>query len=122
MGDGHHQSRTRHKLLRSNIDSHVFFSDITNEVSGTGYTAGGAALANRTATQDNTNDLAYFDADDTSWPTSTISAIRYVIIYKDTGTPSSSPLVGYIDLVTDHSSSADTFLLTWDAAGIFKIT
>ena len=39
-----------------NIDSHSNFSDITNEVSGTGYTAGGATLGTKTATQDNTND------------------------------------------------------------------
>jgi len=32
-------------------DTHDNFDDITNEVSGTGYTAGGAALANLTVTR-----------------------------------------------------------------------
>ena len=30
--------------IRPNQDAHDFFDDITNEVSGTGYTAGGASL------------------------------------------------------------------------------
>src|SRR6185436_20007850 len=33
-----------------NLDTHETFADITKEVSGTGYTAGGAALASKTIT------------------------------------------------------------------------
>jgi hypothetical protein len=106
----------------ANIDSHVFFSDITNEVTGTGYSAGGAALANKVVTQDNTNDLAYFDADDASWPTSTISAARYAIIYKSTGTAATSPLIACVDLGSDQSSSTSTLLIQWDTTGILKLT
>lgn len=106
-----------------NIDSHTFLSDVNgNEISGTGYTAGGVALANKVITQDNVNDLAYFDADDASWPASTFSGVRYIVIYKSTGTASTSPLVGYIDLTTDRSSSGDAFLVQFDAAGILKLT
>src|ERR1700712_569646 len=107
-----------------NIDSHAFFSDLTNEVSsaGTNYTAGGTALANKSVNQDNTNDLAYFDADDVSWPSSTIPAARYAVIYKSTGTAGTSPLIGVIDLVTDRSSNGDTLVISWDANGILKLT
>jgi hypothetical protein len=34
-------------------DSHDFFDDVTNEVSGTGYTAGGETLTSKSVTQDN---------------------------------------------------------------------
>lgn len=104
-----------------NIDTHTKFSDITNEVSGTGYTAGGATLASVTITQDNTNDLAYMDAADASWASSTITA-RGAVIYKSTGTASTSPLVAYIDFGADKASSSGTFTITWDAAGILKLT
>lgn len=103
------------------IDAHVNFSDVSaNEVSGTGYAAGGASLANKTVTQDNTGNAGVFDADDVSWPGSTITA-RYGILYKSTGTPSTSPLIGYIDFVTNKISTGDTFTVQWDATGILKI-
>lgn len=98
---------------------HDFFSDITNEVSGTGYTAGGATLASKTTTAGTT---ASFDAADTSWTTATINAARYAIIYKDTGNAATSPLIAAIDLGGDKTSTAGTFLITWDAAGILTIT
>lgn len=102
-------------------DTHEFFSDITNEVTGTGYTAGGATLANKTLTYTGGTNIDAFDADDVSWTSSTITA-RYAIIYKSTGTASTSPLMGYVDFGADQSTSDGTFLITWDAAGILKVT
>ena len=45
----------------------------TNEVSGTGYTAGGASLSSQAVAFDSTNQVAYFDAADPAWTTATIS-------------------------------------------------
>ena len=103
-----------------NIDSHTRFSDITNEVVGTGYTAGGATLGTKTCTQDNTNDRGVMDAADTTWTTSTITA-RGAIIYKSTGTSSTSPLIAYIDFVSDKSSSGTDFQIQWHANGILYL-
>lgn len=97
-----------------NIDTQDFFDDITNEVTGTGYTAGGYTLANKSVTVDTTNDRAYFDADDISSATTTIT-FRYGIIYKSTGTAATSPLIGYIDFVTDRVYTAETFVVQWAA-------
>lgn len=103
-----------------NQDTHDFFDDVTNEVSGTGYTAGGATLGSPTVTLDTTNDRVDFDAADTSWTTSTITA-RAAVIYKSTGTASTSPVIAYIDFGSDQVSSAGTFLITWNASGILRI-
>ena len=103
-----------------NIDSHDFFDDITNEVSGTGYTAGGATLASQSTAQDSTDDEAVFDAADTTWTTSTITA-RAAILYKDTGTPSTSPLIAYIDFGADYTTVGGTLQITWAAEGILNI-
>ena len=101
-----------------NIDTHDFFDDITNEVSASGYTAGGAALANKAITVDTTNDRAYLDADDTTWTAGATITARYAILYKSTGTSSTSPLIGYIDFVTDRSvQSGEIFYITWAAPG-----
>lgn len=102
------------------FDAHDYINDVTNEVSGTGYTAGGATLASPVVTLDAANDRVDFDAADTSWTTSTITA-RWAIIYKSTGTPSTSPIVGFIDFVTDQVSSAGTFLIQWNASGILRL-
>lgn len=103
-----------------NIDTHTKWSDITNEVTGTGYTAGGEALANKTVTADNTDDEGVFDADDKTWAASTITA-RGAVLYKDTGTPSTSPLIGYIDFGADKSSSNGNFTIQWATEGIVNL-
>lgn len=100
-----------------NIDTHVNVSNITNEVSGTGYTAGGKALTGKTVTVNNTTDLAVFDADDVTWGTSTITA-RGAVLYKLT----TGELIAYFDFGTDKVSSVGDFTVQWNAGGILTIT
>jgi hypothetical protein len=61
-------------------DTHDFFNDVTNEVTGTGYTAGGTTLANCTVGYTAGTNVLKFDADDAVWTTSTITA-RYAVVY-----------------------------------------
>lgn len=105
------------------IDVHDNFDDVSaQESSGTGYTAGGATLANPTLAVVTASDLAKFDADDVSWTISSALSTRYAVIYKSTGTPSTSPLVAYIDFGSTYSLAAGTFTLTFNASGILTIT
>lgn len=101
-------------------DTHDFFDDVTNEVSGTGYSAGGASLANKTVTADNTDNEGVFDADDVTWSTSTITA-RAAVVYKSTGTASTSALICYIDFGSDKVSSAGNFVISWNSEGILNL-
>lgn len=103
-----------------NQDTHDFFDDVTNEVSGTGYTAGGASLANKAVTADNTDNEGVFDADDVTWSTSTITA-RGAVIYKSTGTASTSALICYLDFGSDKTSTAGNFTIAWNAEGILNL-
>lgn len=102
-------------------DAHTFFSSVTNEVTGTGYTAGGATLASKTVTYNAGTNTLSLDAADVSWASSTITA-RYAVIYKSTGTASTSPLIGYVDFGADTVSSGGAFQIVWDAAGITTLT
>lgn len=105
-----------------NQDTHDYFNDITNEITGTGYTAGGATLGTKTVNYTSGTNTQAFDAADTLWTTSTLTA-RYAIIYDSTpGTAATNPLIGYVDFGADVSSVAGTFTITWDAGGIFTIT
>ena len=93
-----------------NVDTHNDRADVTNEITGTGYTGGGNTV-NVTATNNTTNDRVDIVLPGTTWPTSTITA-RGAVYYLSTGTAANDLLVCYIDFVTDKSSSADTFTLT----------
>ena len=99
-----------------NFGTHDFKSDVTNEVSGTGYDAGGKSLTSVTLTQ--SGGTITFDAADLTWASSTITA-RGAVVYDDSLT--NDPLICYIDFGADKSSSAGDFVLTFNASGIFTL-
>jgi hypothetical protein len=106
-----------------NQDSHDYLDDVVaNEVTGTGYTAGGAALASKTVTYDAATNTVKFDAADVTWTASTITA-RYAVVYDDAGaTNATKPLLAYFDFTTDRASSNGEFVVRWGADGIFSAT
>jgi hypothetical protein len=89
----------------------------TNEVSGVGYTTGGATLANSVVTQNDTGDRAEWDADDVEWPSSTITA-RYAVVYNTTR---ANAIICVFDFSTDQSSSNGLFAVRWNATGIMTL-
>jgi hypothetical protein len=103
-------------------DTHRYKSSVTNEVTGTGYTAGGATLASASAAYTTGTNVLMLDAADTAWTSSTITA-RYAVIYDATpGTDATRPLIAYVDFGADVSTTAGTFTITWDSAGIVTLT
>lgn len=104
-----------------NVDTHAFRSDVTNEISGTGYSAGGVTLASPTVTADTTDDEGVFDAADSSWSSATFTA-RAAVIYKSRGGASSADeIICYIDFGADKSCSNGTFTIQWDTEGIINL-
>jgi hypothetical protein len=102
-------------------DAHDNFDDVTNEVTGAGYTAGGESLASKSVNYDDDTNTTSLRAGATSWTSATFSA-RYAVIYKSTGTSSTSPLLGYVDFGGDETVSSGTFSITWDTTdGVLKI-
>lgn len=96
--------------------THDFKADVTNEVTGTGYTAGGESLTSVTLTQ--SAGTITFDADDVTWASSTITA-RGAVVYDSSLL--NEPLICYIDFGADKSSSAGDFVLSFNASGIFTL-
>lgn len=83
-------------------------NDVTNEVTGTGYVAGGIACA-VTVTKDVANDKVTVQLGALSWPSSTLTA-RACVYYKSRGGASSADeLVAYNDFGSDVSTSGGTF-------------
>lgn len=95
-----------------NKDTHTKRSDVTSEVTGTGYTAGGAATTCTVNAVDTTNDRVDLTIGAASWAASTITA-RKAVVYKARGGASSADeLVAVIDFGADVISVAGTFTLT----------
>jgi hypothetical protein len=101
-------------------DAHEFFTDVTSESSGTNYTAGGKALENIVLSQDDANDRAILDADNLVWSVATLVA-RAAVIYKDTGSAATSPLLAYVDFDEDLETAGEDFILQWHEEGILGL-
>ena len=84
----------------------------SNEVSGTGYTAGGATLSSQAVAYDSTNLVAFFDAADPAWSTATITA-RGALIYNNS---KSNASIAVLDFGSDYTSTAGTFTIQLPSA------
>jgi hypothetical protein len=82
----------------------------TNEVVGTGYTAGGNTLTNVTPTTSGTT--GFTDFADTTWSTSTITA-RGAMIYNSTN---GNRAVAILDFGSDKTSTSGDFTIVFPAA------
>lgn len=105
-------------------NAHDFWNDASaNEVSGTGYTAGGNACASPTWSGPDGSGVLTFDASDpATWSqnASGFSNGRRAILYYDTGTSSTSRLVGYSDnFGADSGNVAGDLSITFNASGIY---
>lgn len=93
-----------------------------NEISGTGYTAGGATLASKAVTVDDTDDEGVFDAADVSWASASFTAY-HAVIYDDTvTTPTADQLICSIDFGGAQTVTSATFTIQFAAEGIVNIT
>ena len=101
-----------------NADHNYFTTISGNETSGTGYSAGGTALTTKAVTQDDSDDEGVFDADDTTWGSSTITA-SFAVLYDNTLT--TKDLVCCFDFGSPQSSSSGNFTLQWASEGILNI-
>ncbi|MFN2636882.1 MAG: hypothetical protein ABR585_07650 [Gemmatimonadaceae bacterium] len=88
-----------------------------NEVSGTGYTAGGVTLAN-TAVSDVSGTLKW-DGDDVQWTTSTITGAKGALIYADALAGKNAIVL--VNLGGTYSTSAGTLLVSWNSLGIVNL-
>ena len=95
------------------------FSDLTDEISGTGYTAGGVALANVTWAR--ASAIVTFGADPSVW-TGLNATVKWAVIYKNGG---NNDLLAFFDiddaLPAGRVISSSDFTINW-SGGIFTLT
>lgn len=101
-----------------------FVADVTaNELSGTGYAR--KTLANVTITEDDTNDLAKFDADDpTVYSAASMGTIAGAWIYRQitggTDAPATDILWCFLDM-NDLVTNGGDVTLSFNASGISTV-
>ena len=104
-------------------NTHATMADVLaagTEATGTGYTAGGQALAS--VTLSTTGNVTTLDCADPSWAASTITAAYAVFYDAAGGTDATNLPICYWDLGGSQSSTDGAFTLTINASGLTTAT
>ena len=89
----------------------------TNEIVASGYTAGGAAVANPTVTQDDSGNLAKWDGDDVTWTALATATIAEARLYDDT---TATKWVLILWAISTNSNGGN-YTLSFSADGIMTL-
>ncbi len=95
-----------------NKDTHAKRSNVTNEVVGTGYTAGGNTVTVTVGAVDTTNDRVDITLGGTTWPASTITARKAVYYKSRGGAATADEIIAVVDFGSDVVTSSGTLTLT----------
>jgi hypothetical protein len=119
LGDHHLDTDTIHIALytsSASLDASTDGYTTSNEVSGTGYSAGGVALSSKAVTENSTSGV--FDAADPEWTSASFTA-RGALIYNKTLGDASSNSRGAIAILNfggDFTVAGGTFKIVFPAA------
>lgn len=98
---------------------HDTYAQITNEITNTGYTAGGNAMTTAAAANDDANDWSEADATDVTFSTVSAGDQPYAAVVYDTTV--SNNLVAYCTLTTPPAPNGGDYVIQWNASGVFYI-
>lgn len=88
--------------------------DFLDDVTAGGRVAVSGALASKTVTG------GVFDAADVTYNAVTGDSVEAIVLYKHTGTETTSNLIAYIDGVS-VTPNGGNIIVTWNASGIFAL-
>lgn len=114
-------SLTTHKIaMYDNTETPNFSTEVsyaaTNEVAGTGYTAGGQVIVSPTTTESPAGTLMY-DLGDQVWASPTSVTAYGAKLYADA--LAGNNLIVAINFAGAVTSTASTFTIAWAATGVF---
>jgi hypothetical protein len=107
------------------VTNNVWADVSTNEVTGTGYTANGKALASQAVTETGTGtgttgERGKFDADNVTWSGLNIGGTSgspsHAVMYNDDPTTPADPLIAYWEVTT--ATNGGNYTLEWHTNGI----
>jgi hypothetical protein len=104
------------------FDVHDFRNDVTNEVSGAGYSTGGVALTTTDVTLASpaTGSMKYDHADN-QWAASSIPNAMAQVEYVQVGSAATDQLLWLLDFVTAVTTSSGLLLVQIAANGVWNL-
>ena len=98
---------------------HSTYASLTNELVGTGYTLGGATLAEKQSDYVDSATVK-LDADDLSWgPGATFTNVKFAACYDDV--TAGKPLRALFEFTAAQSCTNSTFTVKWHDSGLVRI-
>lgn len=101
-------------------DAHDYLNDITNEVSGGGYSR--QTLGTKTVTYTGATNKHVLDAADTVFTTATFTVRVFWLADTSPASDATRPLIGYQSSSVDITGGGGDMTLQWASAGIVEIT
>lgn len=99
---------------------HQFKSSVTGEAVGSGYAPGGATLLIGSITY--SNKVIQINANNLSWPMTTLTNVRYLVVYDDTPpTDASKPLILWVDFIDAKSPANQSLYYNWPSGNMLKL-
>lgn len=105
--------------ITPNFDTNTVYGSApynANEVSGTGYTAGGQLVTTTELTV--SAGTMIYSADDVEWAASTITNARGGLLYADAA---SNEAILLVDFGADYSTTSGLFSIQWNSGRIFTL-
>jgi len=102
-----------------NLTTDIYKNQVTNEVSGDGYTSGGELLTGKSITYD--SGVTSYIASSLQWLNIT-TTFRYAVLYDDTGNDATSPLIAYFDFGDDVILEISTFTINFSSSEVITFT
>lgn len=107
-------------------NNHDFYANLSaNEVSTSGYTAGGLALAGKAVAEDDTNDFAFLFGNNLTFTAlATGPTVGGAVLYISTGVAATSQVIAFYD-VTDTPTNGGDISINWaanSAGGVLRLT
>lgn len=100
--------------------THFLLSNLTGEISSSGYTAGGMTLSSKSETYDSSIGVTFFKAGSPVWSSIT-AVVRAAVFYIDGGTGLTRYLLTCMDFEAGQSVTAQAFTVVIPDNGVFYI-
>ncbi len=101
-------------MVDTGAETYDAADEFLSDIAGAAIIATSGNLASKTVTS------GVFDAADITITAVTGATVEAIVVYKDTGTGSTSPLICWMDISTFTPNGSDATIV-WNASGLFAI-